>query len=184
MSIKPGMRIAAAALAALAAAGCLTSEAPLFNAGNAAAAPMADGRWRGCSHDENLESPDCKSVSVRRNTTGLYSLDIEGETELTFARFRKIASGVYSAQLWGASDVEPFYFLATQKGGAVTLSMIDCAGLPAAFKRARARRGDFDGVEETTCTAKSVAAVDAAARAWRRTRAARDGPRVVYTPAP
>ncbi|MFN0025335.1 MAG: hypothetical protein ACKVS5_15705 [Parvularculaceae bacterium] len=179
----PDLRNVAAALALLAAPGCLTSETPLFNAGNAAAAPMADGRWRGCSHDENLESPDCKSVSVRRNAVGLYSLDIEGETDLTFARFRKIGAGVYSAQLWGASDAEPFYFLATQKGAALTLSMIDCAGLPAAFKRARERRGDFDGVEETTCTAKSVAAVDAAARAWRRTRASRDGPRVVYTPA-
>ncbi len=183
MPIATKIRMATLALA-LAVSGCLTSETRLFNAGNAAAAPMADGRWRGCSHDEDLEAPDCKSVSVRRNAEGLYSLDIEDETSLTFARFRALGRGVYSAQLWGAEDAEPFYFLATRKGFEVTLSMVDCARLPASFKRAREQRGDFEGVEATTCVAKSVAAVDAAVRAYRRTSAAQQGPRVVYTPAP
>lgn len=164
--------------------GCLTSDGFLFDASNAKAEAFADGPWRACQIEGDA-APDCKTVDISHNPTGLYKFVIEEEgEEATLARFRAIGGGAYAAQLWGAEDDSPFYFLVTRKGSERTFSMIDCEGLPASFKKRYSARGEIEVQDDKTCVANTAGAVAAAARAWRRTAASKTGSHLVYTPAP
>jgi hypothetical protein len=164
--------------------GCLTSDGFLFDSGNANSEAFTDGAWRACEIEGDA-APDCKIVDISHNPTGLYKFVIEEEDEeATLARFRSIGGGAYAAQLWGAEDDSPFYFLVTSKGLERTFSMIDCENLPASFKKRYSARGEIEVQDKNTCVAKTAGAVAAAARAWRRTAASKSGSHLVYTPAP
>jgi hypothetical protein len=184
MSQKFGRAAALASACVLFLSGCLTSDGFLFDAGNAAAEAFGDGAWRACEIEAD-KAPDCKTVDIGHNPTGLYKFVIrEEDEEATLARFRSIGGGAYAAQLWGAKDESPFYFLVTSKGAERTFSMIDCEGLPASFKKRYSARGELEVQDKNTCVAKTSGAVTAAARAWRRTAASKTGSHIVYTPTP
>lgn len=161
-------------------AGCLTSEGPLFNETNARALALDAGLWRGCETDA-APPDDCRDVTLARDETGLYTFSADGEDGATFARFRKLGAKTFSAQLWSEDDDDPFYFLVTKKGAGAEFSMIDCEKLPPAYKQRYVAKGELEVKDESTCVAKTVRAVDAAARAWAKTDAAKTGSRIIYT---
>lgn len=177
-----GFRNSRAAIlaAALVLSGCLTSDTLLFNPGNASSRALADGAWRACEADGESE-PDCQTVEISSNATGLYKFSIAEDDEATLARFRSIGAGAWAAQLWGGGDENPFYFLVTRKGAEWIFVMIDCEALPERFKSKSVARGELEIRDGSTCVAKTAGAVAAAARAFRGTSAAAAGTRVVYT---
>lgn len=166
-------------------AGCLTSEGLLFDETNARAAALEAGAWRACETDsapsDAAPAEDCRDVTLTRDETGLYTFAAAGEDEKTFARFRKTGARTFSAQLWGEDDDDPFYFLVTKKGEHAVFSMIDCEKLPASYKQRYVAKGELVVEDESTCIAKTVRVVDAAARAWAKTDAAKTGSRIIYT---
>jgi hypothetical protein len=181
--MRNAVKFAAAVAASLFLASCLTSEGPLFDASNARARAFEPGAYAACQFENATAEPDCKTVSMTRDASGLYTMSMEGEVEVTYARFKRAVRGAYAAQLWGKEDNNPFYFLATLKGDDRTLSMISCEDLPPSFRDAYVKKGVLT-VEDgnSTCVAKTSGAVVAAARAWLRTDAHKTGSRIVYTP--
>ena len=165
---------------ALALAGCLTSDGPLFDAENARALAFADGDYEACQVDDGVVG-DCNDVNITHDASGLYTFVMAIEDEKpSFARFKAVGADKWAAQLWGMDDDDPFYFLASRASDETSLSMIDCEGLPESFKKKYVARGKLEVREETTCVAKSASAVVAATKAWAKTDAARTGDRVAY----
>lgn len=172
---------AAAAAAALALAGCLTSDGLLFDQKNARALALDEGRYDACQYDNPTAAPDCKGVDVTRDATGLYTFQIDEEGEPpTFVRFKRIGSGAFAAQLWNPGDDDPFYFLVTRAGAELSFSMIDCKSLPDSYKSRYVARGQLEIRDSSTCVAKTAGAVVAGAKAWRGTDQPKTGPRIVY----
>lgn len=175
------IRLTALLAAALAATGCLTSDGLLFDQKNARASAFGEGRYDACQYDSPGDEPDCKGVDVTRDASGLYTFQIDEEDEApTFVRFKRIGVSAWAAQLWGAGDDDPFYFLTMKSGADMTFSMIDCAALPESYKQRYVARGQLEVRESATCVAKTAGAVVAAAKAWRGTDASKTGARIVY----
>lgn len=171
--------IAASGLA-LAASGCLTSETPLFNAGNARAEALAVGQYEACEVEPGEAPSDCNTVTVARNDAGLYRLTAAGEDEAILIRFRKIGAGAFALQAVGEKGDGADYLVATGSPAKLSASLIDCDGLPEAFKQRYAARGELEDRGDD-CVAKTAGVVVAAAKAWRRTDAFKSGDLVVYT---
>lgn len=165
---------------ALALAGCLVSETPLFDASNASARPLADGAYEGCQVERGQPPSDCKDFAIGANSTGLYRITTieDGEEEAVLARFRKVGPRLYALQSW-EGDEQPQYLLAASVDGGISVSMIACEQLPESYKSRYAARGQLD-VRGDTCVAKSAGAVVAAAKAWSKTDAFMSGDRVIY----
>ncbi len=174
-------RAGAVALGVMLIAGCLTSEGLLFDAKNAKAVVFADGDYTACQFEEETAAPECMTIGISHDASGLHSFSVEGEDDVTHARFRSIGRSGFAAQLWATDDDDPFYFLATRGNGVVTMAMIDCETLPVSYKKKYVARGALEVRDESTCVAKTAAAVVAAAKAWRRTDAPKTAARIVYT---
>jgi hypothetical protein len=175
-------RVAIACAASLALSACLTSDGLLFDSQNARARPFAAGVYDACQYEGRSETPDCKRVAVEPDASGEYRFRPKDEDEVTYARFRRAVRGAYAAQLWTEGDDDPFYFLTLVKGDEIVMSMIDCEGLPKAYRDKYVARGELEVDDDATvCTAKTPGAVVAAARAWLASDARRTGARIVYT---
>lgn len=175
------MKFAAIAAAGLALSSCLTSEGLLFTQKNARALPLEAGVYESCQIEE-AAAPDCKTMTVSHDASGLYRMAVEGEDDdVTFARHKRIMRGAYATQLWGPDDDDPFYFLTTVKGEERVMSMIACEGLPKDFRERYVANGQMT-VEESAsaCIAKTPGAIVAAARAWLGSDAHKTGPRIVF----
>jgi hypothetical protein len=173
-------RMAFAVALALGLSACLTSEGPLFNSSNAKSRAFAEGAYEACQ-TSGAEAPDCQSLKVTRDRSGLYTFAIDAEGEApTYARFKSIGRGGYAAQLWGPEDKNPFYFLVEREGDAIAMAMIVCESLPESFVEKYVARGELEKQDDTTCLAKTAAAVVAAAKAWRQSDAAKTAEKIVY----
>lgn len=172
---------AAAVAAAMALTGCLTSEGLLFDQKNAKTNAFSDGQYDACQYDGPTAEPDCKTAVVTHDPSGLYTFQIDGEGEgPTYVRFKRIGASDWAAQLWGAEDKNPFYFLVTKSKDDISFSMIDCQSLPESYKKRYVAMGQLEVQDGSTCVAKTPGAVVAAAKAWRTTDAAKTGDRIVY----
>jgi hypothetical protein len=161
---------------------CLVSDTPLFTAKNARALPIEPASYDACSVEESGEKEDCKVMHVSRNDQGLYKFTLPDENETTLARFKKIGMNAWAAQMWGEGDESYHYFVAERSGAEFSLSMIACDQLPEGLRDRYAANGGMEvGDGANVCTAKSVKAVIAAAKAYRGSEAAKEE-RLVLTP--
>lgn len=161
--------VAATLAATLMLSACLISDTPLLTAKNARALPIDPGSYDACQTSESADG-DCKVMYVSRNAQGLYKFEISDEAEegSTLARFRSIGANVWAAQMWESGDESYHYFVAEKSSGGFSLSMIACEELPKALRDRLAASGDMEvDADATTCRAKSVKAVTAAAKAYR-----------------
>lgn len=169
----------AASAIALAMSGCLVSEAPLFDSGNASARPLADGAYEGCEIEPGEAPADCQNFTIAANPAGLYRIAIEdGSEDAVLARFKRIGRGLYALQSWEGSD-QPQYLVAASIDDGISVSLILCDDLPQVVKARYVARGELE-VKGDTCVAKSAGAVVAAAKAWAKTDRFQNGERVVY----
>ena len=174
--------LAVAALAAL--SGCLISEKPLLDTRNGRAAPLEPGLYRACEIEPGSD-PDCKTMNVARDGSARYAFTLkeEGEDEeVTFARFRRIASGSWLAQLNGEEDEDYFYFLAENDGDDFVMAMVVCGDIPAATRKklVASREMEVDD-DATVCTAKSLRAVMSATKAYGAANPIESRSRIVYS---
>ncbi len=161
---------------------CLTSDGLLFTADNARALALAAGAYDACEAAEDSER-ECHGVTVSHNERGLFRLVPEApedKGDAVLVRFKKIGRAAWAVQAWGEEGDAPNYLLATGSPNRLTISLIDCEELPAAFKKKLEARGDLEIRNQSTCVAKSAGAAVAAAKAWRKTAASKQDV-VVYT---
>lgn len=184
--MRPRRRIGAPALAAclaFALSGCLISDKALLDEQTARATPIAAGDYSACEYDSANGEPDCETLAVARDESGLYSMTPMGESDnqTTYARYRRIGAGSWAAQLWGDPKEGYFYFLAQTKGEEFIMAMIQCGDLPKDLRDKYAARGEMEVDEQaTTCSVKSLRAMTAAAKAFRDSAPISTRARIVY----
>ncbi len=155
----------AAVAAALSLAGCLVSETPLLTALNATATPIAPGQYDACSHSAEKETSDCNSLSVELGEGGDYAFLVEEDR--IGARFLSIGGDDYALQMADDDGEGYHYYWARRDGGGMSFVMIWCEDLPAALVDAMIANASIEADEQRqTCTAKSLAAVVDAAKAY------------------
>ncbi|HXI88125.1 MAG TPA: hypothetical protein VNH64_11740 [Parvularculaceae bacterium] len=173
-------RIGAFALAAglaLLLTGCLVSEKPLLDEHNGRATPIAAGDYNACKYyDQNGGAPECSRAHVAFDKTGLYSIKIDDDGDdddkPLSVRFRRLGGGAWLAQLGETSDTDNMYYIAEVEGDDFIMALINCEDLPEALRDKYVARGemkvDTDAtIHVTTCTANTLGAVAAAAKAFR-----------------
>jgi hypothetical protein len=171
----------AAALAATTLAGCLVSEEPLFDAGNAAATPLAAGRYEACSRSDDGEAPECHPVTVELSKDGLYTFLVEDDR--IEARMTSIGAEDYAVQLVDYGERDAQYYWARAAQGSFSLAMIWCPDLPKALvDRLIADGAVVADDDRSTCTARSAAAVILAAKAYAGGEASGDDDVVTLRP--
>jgi hypothetical protein len=176
---------AAALAATLTLSACLISETPLLDAMNGKATPLDPGDYNACSVEEEGGEPDCKAMKVSRDETALYRFDAADEDEPTFARFRKIGTGAWVAQLSSEDDGSYFYFLSEAHGDEFVMALIDCEDIPKAVRDRYVKRGQMEVEDDATaCNAKALAAVTGSAKAFRKAAPISTRARIIYTKAP
>lgn len=183
-ALRKTIELTAAAAACLALSACLISEEPLLDAANGNATPIADGDYVACQTGEEQSEPDCKATAISHDDTGLYRFVVEGEDEVTLLRFRKLALKAWTAQLSGEDDDDYFYFIAKSGAAAFSLTMIVCEDIPKSIRNKYVKRGEMDVDESASvCTAKSLRAVTASAKAYLGPKAPKAKSQIVYTKA-
>ncbi len=168
MSAAPNGLLRITAIAAcLAAGGCLVSETPLFDAGNARSKPLKAGQYSICSRSsEDPGEAECNPADVSVDRGGLYKLTVEDD--VVEARFRKVARGAWAAQFSEGED-ENHYYYGVREGGVFTLTMMWCENLPAALRDELVEDGDLVVENDNkVCNVSSARAVVAAAKAYAR----------------
>lgn len=169
-------------LAAL--SGCLVSEEPLLDARSGRATPIAPGLYEACEIDADRSSHDCETMEVMRDDSALYSFILREdgeEEETTRARFRRLGSGAWLAQLYGDEDEDYFYFLAEAVAGDFVMAMIVCEDIPAATRAKYVGRGEMEVDESASaCVVSSLRAAIAAAKAYRSAIPMESRSRIVY----
>lgn len=198
-----GLVRAAAIVAGLLLSGCLVSEAPLFDASNASATPLAAGVYDACSGSADETETECNPMTVELGEGGLYTLGVEDDR--IEARFLDLGDGDYAIQM---TDEGGFmYYWGSLEEGAMTITLLWCSALPRALVDKLVEEGAIetkewtkpawtsspadkpveDGSVEadedyTTCTVKTPGAVIAAAKSYAAGEAKSDS-WVVLTPA-
>jgi hypothetical protein len=156
----------AIAAAAIALAGCLVSDHPLFDAASGSAAPLAPGRYQACAEPVE-EEPDCQTLAVSLRDDGAYEF-LAQEGDLLVVRFHAVGGPDYVVQ-FAEDDGEGFrYFWGRAKDETMKLVMIWCEELPAELRETMKRDGLIvheDG--SSTCKALKPEAAIAAAAAYR-----------------
>lgn len=172
-------------VAALMLAGCLISKEPLLDARNGRAMPLDPGIYDACQFDDQSGEPDCRNMDVRRAKGGIYEFRSEDENadadELIYARFRRIAHGVWLAQLIGQDDEDYFYFLAETVGDGFAMAMIVCGDIPEAVRAKYSARGEMKvDHDASTCEVNTLRAATASALAYREATDPEKRDRTVY----
>ncbi len=160
------LRISALLAAALALAGCLVSDEPLFDAVTGADAPLAAGRYLACAEPLE-EDADCQSLDLTLRDDGAYEFLAQDEEPL-IVRFHAIGGSDYVVQ-FAEDDGEGFrYFWGQMNAGTMKLVMIWCEELPSDL-RDRMKRDGLIAQEEggSTCKALKPEAAVMAAGAYR-----------------
>lgn len=156
---------ASLAPAFLALAGCLVSEAPLFDATNASAAPLVAGEYEACSGSTDDEEVDCNPMAISVTEDGLYSFAVEDDRLL--ARFLPIDEDDYAVQIDDGDGDDYQYYWGRKTDDSVTLVMIWCDDLPRALVDKLVADGGIETDESyQTCTARSASAIVVAAKAY------------------
>ena len=179
MSAAPNGLLRVAAFAAcLAAGGCLVSETPLFDAGNARSKPLKAGQYSICSwSSDDPDEGECNPADISVDRSGLYKLSVEDD--VVDARFRKVARGAWAAQFSEGGD-ETHYYFGAREDGVFTLTMMWCENLPATLRDGLAADGDVVVESDNkVCNVTSARAVVAAAKAYARGEV--DGERIYLT---
>lgn len=175
---------AATGFVALALSACLVSETPLLDAQSGRGAPLGDGLYDVCQHEEG--EADCTSMDVARDRTGLYRMVVtDDEDDITVVRFRRVGRGAWLTQMSGEEDGAYFYLYGEKRDEGFTLFLMMCAELPAAVREKYVARGEMEVEDDNfACNVKTLAAASAAARAYMKMDRAGDAPRIVYRPSP
>jgi hypothetical protein len=164
------MRSFASAIVGAAAAmlsGCLVSDAPMFDAASASAAPLQPGRYEACSEPPEPEDGDCQLLDVRRREDGAYEFQVAQEDQIV-VRFHEVDAATYAAQFEDDDGDGYQYYWARRDGETLLLAMIWCEDFPPKMRDAMkadgliAQEGD-----SSTCTALKREAVVAAVKAYR-----------------
>ena len=160
-------KLGSAAAAGLLLAGCLVSEAPMFDAANGSAAPFDAGRYEACSVPPEDDGEDCQVLNVGRRDDGAYEFQVDDEDRIV-VRFHEYEPASYAVQ-FADDDGDGFqYYWARRDGEALLLAMIWCEEFSPELREAMladgliGREGD-----SSTCIALKPEAVIAAARAYR-----------------
>ncbi|MEX0644229.1 MAG: hypothetical protein WD076_02905 [Parvularculaceae bacterium] len=183
--LKNTIRWATAIAAGVSLSACLISETPLLGAKNGRATPFAAGDYLACQVEAEQSEPDCKGTAVSFDDTGLYSFKVDEEEEATLIRFRKVGRAGWLAQFGGGEEDDGFfYFVARVKGDGFTLTMITCEDIPKSIRDKYAARGEME-VDDTAsvCTATSLRAVMASAKAFLGPNAPDPKSQIIYTKA-
>ncbi len=145
--------------------GCLVSEEPVLDASNGRARPLGDGPHLMCP--VNDETDECQSMTVERDSTGLYSLIVEGEAPIKI-RFRRIGRHGYAAQ--SQEDDGYAYYYGAGDRRLFRLTMMMCPDLPATLRTRLIERGDLETQDANfeTCIVKSRNGLTAAAKFYHR----------------
>jgi hypothetical protein len=159
----------APASAALLISGCLVSDTPFFNAGNAAARPLAAGDYIGCSGSTDNDEVECNPMAISVTEDGLYSFAVENDRLLV--RFAALDEDDYAVQFDDSDedgDDERYqYYWARKAGDGLRLVMIWCNDLPRALVDKLVEDGAVTTDEDyQTCTAQSASAVIVAAKSY------------------
>jgi hypothetical protein len=163
---------------------CLISETPLLDATTGKATPFAAGDYTACQVDADQTEPDCKGTAITYDDTGRYSFIVEGEDEPTFVRFRKAGQAGWLAQLGGGDDDDDgfFYFAARELSDGFTLAMIVCEDIPKSIRKKYVARGEMEVDDSASvCTASSLGAVTASAKAALAVGAPAPKAQIIYT---
>jgi hypothetical protein len=182
MSASPnGLSRFVAVAALLAASGCLVSETPLFDAGNARSKPLKAGRYSVCSYSSDApDDSECNPADVSVDRSGLYKLTVEDD--VVEARFRKVARGAWAAQ-FAEDGEESHYYFGARKDGVFTLTMMWCENLPEELRNDLVDRGDLVVENDNkVCNISDARAVVAAARAYARGDVAGDSIYMTFLP--
>ncbi len=183
--VRNAIRWAVASVAGLSLSACLVSEKPLLDATTGNATPFAAGDYTACQVEADQSEPDCKATAVAVDDSGRYTFVVEDEDEPTLIRFRKVGRPGWLAQLGGgAEDDGYFYFVARSNADGFTLSMITCEDIPKSIRDKYKARGEMEVDESASvCTATSLGAVTAAAKAALKPGAPTPKAQIVYTKA-
>ena len=180
---RNSVRWTAAAAACLSLPACLISETPLLDAKTGKATPFAAGDYVACQVEADEPEPDCKETAITRDDTGQYRFSVEGEDEPTFLRFRKVGQAGWLAQLGGGEDDDAFfYFVARSTTDGFTLAMIVCEDIPKSIRKKYMARGEMEVDDSASvCTASSLGAVTASAKAALAVGAPAPKAQIIYT---
>lgn len=177
-----GLVRAAAVAAGLLLPGCLVSDAPLFDASNASATPLAAGAYDACSGSAEETETECNPMTVELGEDGLYAFGVEDDR--LEARFHDLGDGDYAVQMAEAGDDGFMYYWGNLENGAMTIVLMWCSDLPRALVDKLVKDGSVEADEDhTTCTVKTPGAVVTAAKSYAAGEAKSDS-WVVITPAP
>lgn len=169
--------------AALALAGCLVSDEPLFDGASDSAAPLPGGRYQACAEPVESEGPDCQLIDISQRADGAYDF-LAQDDDLIVARFHAIGGPDYVVQFADGEGENYRYFWGQAKAEAMRLVMIWCEELPAGLRDAMKSEGLITQEEgSSTCTALKPEAAVKAAQAYRDGDATPDSS-VTLTPAP
>lgn len=175
-----GLVVRCAAAAALLLAGCLVSESALLTAENATATPIAPGLYDACSQANGAEASDCNLLAVELAVGGDYAFRVDDDR--ISARFLSIGDDDYALQMADDDDEGYQYYWAHRDGEGLSLVMIWCEDLPAKLVDEMIANGSIEADEKRqTCTAKTIAAVVDAAKAY-ATGAAVSDEKLMLTP--
>lgn len=164
------LKFALACAAGLLLAGCLVSDAPMFDVGSGSAAALQSGRYQACTSPPEDEGEDCQTLSVDRRPDGAYEFQVIGEDDedVIVVRFHEVDQATYAVQ-FADDDGDGFqYYWARRDGEALLLAMIWCEDFPAEMREAMKEGGLIEqSGDSSTCTALKPEAVVAAAKAYR-----------------
>lgn len=144
--------------------GCLVSEEPVLDGSNGRARPLSEGPHLMCPVDE---ADECQSMTVARDSTGLYSFVAEDDAP-TKMRFRRIGRRGYAAQ--SQEDDGYAYYYGAGDSRHFRLTMMMCPDLPAALRVRLIERGALETEDDNfeTCIVKNRNGLTAAAKSYHR----------------
>lgn len=144
--------------------GCLVSEAPLFDALNASATPLAAGSYDACSGSADANDLECNPMTVELGEGGLYVFAVDDDR--IEARFHEIGDSNYAIQMAEDDDGYMYYWGAFD-GASLTITLLWCSDLPRALVDKLVKDGSVETDKEyQTCTAKTDGAVIVAAKSY------------------
>lgn len=161
------LKLALACAAGLLLAGCLVSDAPMFDAGSGSAAALQPGRYLACTVPPEDDGEDCQALSVERRQDGAYEFQVEDEDRIV-VRFHALDEANYAAQFADDDSDGYQYYWARRDAEALLLAMIWCEDFPTELREAMKVGGLIvQSGDSSTCTALKPEAVVAAAKAYR-----------------
>ncbi|MFN3959658.1 MAG: hypothetical protein ACK4NP_07075 [Parvularculaceae bacterium] len=160
------LRFGAAAAGALLLAGCFVSDAPMFDASAASAAPLQPGLYDACSVPPENDGEDCQKIDVVWRKDGSYQFQIADENPI-IARFHEIDGTSYAAQFEDDDGDGYQYYWARREPQGLLLAMIWCDDLPVAMRDTMKADGLIENEKgDSTCTVLKREAVIMAAQAY------------------